>query len=111
MTPPNVDFFTGVPDSTLGGVIATLIERRVYIPAVREDEAVGLAAGAYMGGKIPAGAVANPRVGTALYTVVSLKLIFLQTCLLPVFLRGPQWEGPPRELVVGQVMKEMRHPV
>src|SRR2546429_6792280 len=27
------DFFTGVPDSTLGGIIATLIERRGDIPA------------------------------------------------------------------------------
>src|SRR5438552_1715069 len=36
------DFFTGVPDSTLSEVIATLIERRVYVPAVREDEAGGL---------------------------------------------------------------------
>ena len=48
------DFFTGVPDSTLAGTIAVLIERRAYIPAVREDEALGMAAGAYMGGKVPA---------------------------------------------------------
>ncbi|HET9312491.1 MAG TPA: hypothetical protein VFO04_00700, partial [Nitrospira sp.] len=49
-----VNFFTGVPDSILGGIIAELMDRRLYTPAVREDEAVALAAGAYMGGKIPA---------------------------------------------------------
>ena len=39
------DFFTGVPDSILGGIIETLMERRLYTPAVREDEAVAMAAG------------------------------------------------------------------
>jgi sulfopyruvate decarboxylase TPP-binding subunit len=48
-----VDFFTGVPESTLGGIIAELMERRLYTPAVREDEAVAMAAGAYMYGKVP----------------------------------------------------------
>ena len=28
-----VDFFTGVPDSILGGIIAELMERRLYTPA------------------------------------------------------------------------------
>jgi len=50
-----VDFFTGVPDSILGGIIAELMVRRLYTPAVREDEAVGMAAGAYMA--IPIGPV------------------------------------------------------
>src|SRR2546422_6367233 len=35
------DFFTGVPDSTLGGIIATLIERRVHLPAARAGAAGG----------------------------------------------------------------------
>ena len=49
-----VNFFTGVPDSILGGIIAELLDLRLYTPAVREDEAVAMAAGAYIGGKIPA---------------------------------------------------------
>ena len=36
-----VNFFTGVPDSILGGIIAELIDRRLYTPAVREDERLG----------------------------------------------------------------------
>ena len=46
------DFFTGVPDSILGGIIETLMERRLYTSAVREDEAVAMAAGCLIG---PAG--------------------------------------------------------
>ena len=60
-----VDFFTGVPDSILGGIIAELMERRLYTPAVREDEAVAMAAGAYMAGKIPAVLMQNSGLGTS----------------------------------------------
>ena len=45
------DFFTGVPDTILGGIIEVLGERQLYTPAVREDEAVAMAAGAFLGGK------------------------------------------------------------
>ena len=34
-----VNFFTGVPDSILGGIIEELMTRKAYTPAVREDEA------------------------------------------------------------------------
>src|SRR2546422_3750440 len=72
------DFFTGVPDSTLGGIIATLIERRVYIPAGREDEAVGLAAGAYMGGRITAGVRGESRVWKSSYKSGFAFLIYFR---------------------------------
>jgi len=101
------DFFTGVPDSTLGGIIATLIERRVYIPAVREDEAVGLAAGAYMGGRIPAVLMQNSGLGTSLNALISLNLIYLQPCLLLVSWRGHDGTDAPEHLVMGQVMTKL----
>jgi sulfopyruvate decarboxylase subunit alpha len=101
------DFFTGVPDSTLGGVIATLIERRIYIPAVREDEAVGLAAGAYMGGKIPAVLMQNSGLGTSLNALISLNLIYVQPCLLLISWRGHDGKDAPEHLVMGQVMTKL----
>jgi hypothetical protein len=61
-----INFFTGVPDSILGGIIAELMNRRLYTPAVREDEAVAMAAGAYMAGKIPAVLMQNSGLGTSL---------------------------------------------
>jgi len=51
------DFFTGVPDSILGGIIETLMEWHLDIPAVREDEAVAMAAGCFIG---PAGEFGEP---------------------------------------------------
>jgi sulfopyruvate decarboxylase subunit alpha len=98
------DFFTGVPDSTLAGIIAVLIERRAYVPAVREDEALGMAAGAYMGGKIPAVLMQNSGLGTSLNALVSLNLIYLQPCLLLISWRGHDGKDAPEHLVMGQVM-------
>ncbi len=98
------DFFTGVPDSTLAGVIAVLIERQVYVPAVREDEAVGMAAGAYMGGKVPVVLMQNSGLGTSLNALISLNLIYLQPCLLLISWRGHDGKDAPEHLVMGQVM-------
>lgn len=98
------DFFTGVPDSTLAGLIAVLIERRVYVPAVREDEAVGMAAGAYMGGRVPVVLMQNSGLGTSLNALISLNLIYLQPCLLLISWRGHDGKDAPEHLVMGQVM-------
>ena len=98
------DFFTGVPDSNLGGIIATLMERRLYTPAVREDEAVAMAAGAYMAGKIPAVLMQNSGLGTCLNALLSLNLIYQQPCLLIVSWRGFQGMDAPEHLVMGQTM-------
>ncbi len=98
------DFFTGVPDSTLAGIIAVLVERRVYTPAVREDEAVGMAAGAYMGGRVPVVLMQNSGLGTSLNALISLNLIYLQPCLLLISWRGHDGKDAPEHLVMGQVM-------
>lgn len=101
------DFFTGVPDSILGGIIETLLERRLYTPAVREDEAVAMAAGAYMAGKVPAVLMQNSGLGTSLNTLISLNLIYQQPCLLLVSWRGFQGKDAPEHLVMGQTMPQL----
>ncbi|MGH7256648.1 MAG: thiamine pyrophosphate-binding protein, partial [Nitrospirales bacterium] len=101
------DFFTGVPDSILGGIIETLMERRLYLPAVREDEAVAMAAGAYMGGKVPAVLMQNSGLGTSLNTLISLNLIYRQPCLLIVSWRGFEGKDAPEHLVMGQTMTQL----
>lgn len=101
------NFFTGVPDSILGGIIATLMERRLYTAAVREDEAVAMAAGAYMGGQVPAVLMQNSGLGTSLNTLVSLNLIYRQPCLLIVSWRGFEGKDAPEHLVMGQCMTQL----
>ena len=102
-----VNFFTGVPDSILGGIIAELMIRRVYVPAVREYEAVGIAAGAYMGGRVPAVLMQNSGLGTCLNTLMSLNLIYRQPCLLIVSWPGQGGNDAPEHLVMGEVMPQL----
>ena len=49
------DFFTGVPCSYLSPLCKALArkDQSFQVPAVREDIALGLAAGAYLAGKLP----------------------------------------------------------
>ena len=98
------DFFTGVPDTILGGIIAHLTEERLYTPAVREDEAVAMAAGAYLGGKIPVVLMQNSGLGNALNVLASLNLIYQIPCLLLVSWRGFEGKDAPEHLVMGETM-------
>lgn len=102
-----VNFFTGVPDSILGGIIAELMNRRLYTPAVREDEAVGMAAGAYMAGKFPAILMQNSGLGTSLNALISLNMIYRQPCVLVVSWRGQGGKDAPEHLVMGEVMPQL----
>jgi sulfopyruvate decarboxylase alpha subunit len=102
-----VNFFTGVPDSILGGIIEELMTRRLYTPAVREDEAVAMAAGAYMGGMIPAVLMQNSGLGTSLNALISLNVIYRQPCILLVSWRGFQGKDAPEHLVMGETMPQL----
>src|SRR5437016_11913982 len=106
-----VDFFTGVPDSILGGIIAELMERGLYTPAVREDEAVAMAAGAYMSGKVPAVLMQNSGLGTSLNTLISLNMIYCQPCIPIVAWRGYHGKDAPEHLVQGTVIPRVLDPM
>jgi sulfopyruvate decarboxylase TPP-binding subunit len=87
------DFFAGVPCSLLDGLIREAESRGRYIAAVREDAAIGLAAGAYFAGKRPAVLMQNSGLGYCLNALTSLNLIYkilgeihpklLETCGVP----------------------------
>src|SRR5437763_14990915 len=70
------DFFTGVPCSLLEAPIACLEGERgkgAYLAATREDEAMSMAAGAWMGGKkLPVVFMQNSGLGNCLNVIASL---------------------------------------
>lgn len=101
------DFFTGVPDTILGGIISALEDQRVYYPSVREDEAVAMAAGAYLGGRIPAVLMQNSGLGNALNVLMSLHLIYQIPCLMIISWRGFEGKDAPEHLVMGQTMPQL----
>lgn len=97
------DFYTGVPDSTLAGMIAVLTAQGRYVSSVREDEAVGMAAGAFLGGKQPVVLMQNSGLGNCLNALTSLNLIYAIPCLLLISWRGYQGKDAPEHLVMGEV--------
>ncbi len=103
------DFFTGVPCSIIGNLITNLTDRPdvTYIPAVREDAAVGIASGAYMAGKIPVVLMQNSGLGQCLNTLTSLGLIYKLPCLLIVTWRGFEGKDAPEHLVMGRTCDKL----
>lgn len=98
------DFFAGVPCSLISDVIF-LLEKDPdvpYIPAVREDVAVGLAAGAYLGGRTPCVLMQNSGLGQCLNALASLNLIYRIPCLLIVTWRGYKGHDAPEHEVMGR---------
>lgn len=98
------NFFASVPDSILKGVIAVLAQReeQYYLPAVREDDALGAACGAYLAGKQPVVLMQNSGLGTSLNVLTSLHLIYKIPCLLIVSWRGFGGVDAPEHLVMGE---------
>ena len=99
------DFFTGVPCSMISGLIATLEThpRLPYVPAVREDVAVGLAAGAWLAGRQPMVLMQNSGLGTSLNALVSLSLMYRLPALLLVTWRGHAGKDAPEHLLMGEI--------
>ena len=110
--PRSLDFFTGVPCSIFKGLISIFDEepRYGYIPVVREDAGIGLAAGAYMGDKRPAIFMQNSGLGTCFTALTSLSLIYDQPCFMAVSWRGYQGKDAPEHLVMGDVIERLLAP-
>lgn len=69
-----VDFVTTVPCKQLSGVIDALekSDKVHHIPSNKEDEGMGLCAGAYMGGKKPCIIMQNTAIGVTINTLATL---------------------------------------
>jgi phosphonopyruvate decarboxylase len=99
------DFFTGVPCSLVEDLITALEGDRPapWIPAVREDVAVGLAAGAWLGGRRPAVIMQNSGLGTSLNALASLSLMYGFPALLIVTWRGFAGRDAPEHILTGEI--------
>jgi phosphonopyruvate decarboxylase len=100
------DFFCGVPCSLPKGVIRRFDQepRWGYVSATREDSAVGLAAGAWMGGRKPAVFMQNSGLGVCLNALVSLNVIYEIPTLIVVSWRGEGGKDAPEHIVMGAIM-------
>ena len=90
-------FFSGVPDSTFQEVYDAMAgdpEIR-YIPAVREDVALGVASAAYFSGQLGGVILQNSGVGNLVNPLTSFSLMYKIPVFLLIGWRG--YGGPPND--------------
>lgn len=70
----DIGFVTSVPCKQLAGVIEVLEQQdqMLHVPSNKEDEGMGLCAGAYLGGKRPAIVMQNTALGVVVNTLATL---------------------------------------
>ena len=103
--------YTGVPCSFLKPLINASIESShlSYIPAVNEGDAVGIAAGVYLGGGLPVVMFQNSGLGNAVNPFTSLIQTFQIPILMIATLRGDPNERPdePQHQLMGKITTQL----
>ena len=101
--------FTGVPCSLLSGLIYELENQQEvrYVPAVREDAAVGLCTGAYLSGANPVLLMQNSGLGYSLNAFTSLNLIYHIPMLVIMSWRGKDGKDAPEHIIMGDIDKQL----
>ena len=104
-----INFYTGVACSILAPIIQGLEENQAlgYLPATREDLAVGVAAGAYLTGKTPCVLMQNSGLGYSLNAFTSLNLIYKIPVLLIIGFRGSRPGDAPEHWVMGRSCRKI----
>jgi sulfopyruvate decarboxylase subunit alpha len=95
-----INFVASVPCVNLQ-VLLDLVEKDpdiIHVPVTREEEGVGICAGAYMGGKRQALMMQNSGLGNSINALASLDLLYEIPLLMIISHRGGK--GEP---IVGQV--------
>ncbi|MEK9627895.1 MAG: thiamine pyrophosphate-binding protein [Nitrospinota bacterium] len=105
----NYKFFTGIPCSLLSGLIYELEGQQDarYVPAVREDAAVGLCTGAYLAGAQPVLLMQNSGLGYSLNAFTSLNLIYHIPMLVIMSWRGKDGKDAPEHIIMGDIDKRL----
>lgn len=97
-----------VPDNPLSHVLRTL-ERRFgdvrLVLATREEEAVGIAAGLYLGGRRPAVLLQSSGLGNSLNALTSLVVPYQVPMLLVVSMRGDVGEWNAAQVPMGRAVR------
>lgn len=99
-----------VPDNPLSHVLGDLEARfrdvRLML-ATREEEAFGIAAGLYLGGKKPAVMLQSSGLGNSLNAITSLLIPYQLPTLLVISMRGDLGEWNSAQVPMGRAIREI----
>ncbi|WP_437295098.1 thiamine pyrophosphate-binding protein [Sorangium sp. So ce426] len=100
------DFFAGVPCSLLKGLVSLLDADAGarYISATREDSAIGMAFGAWLGGRLPMVLMQNSGLGVSVNALASLSTMYEVPALLVISWRGEGGNDAPEHIMMGEIM-------
>lgn len=104
-----VDFACGVPCGVLKYIIKNLStdSRVIHVPANRESEAIGLAAGAYFAGRTPLVYMQNSGLFAASNDIASLLVPYETPIFFVVSFRGCEGEDAIQHLTTGQATEPL----
>ncbi|HQQ06782.1 MAG TPA: thiamine pyrophosphate-binding protein [Candidatus Omnitrophota bacterium] len=96
-----VRFCAGVPCSYIKAAITALESDRrfVYVPAVKEDIALGICSGAYLSGANAAVIMQNSGLGHVINALTSFNLIYKIPVLMFVTWRGRGKDAPEHDIM------------
>lgn len=95
-----IDFIVSVPCANLSKLLKMIDESDeiIHIPVTREEEGIGICAGAYMGGRKPAILMQNSGLGNSINALKSLLELYHFPLVMILSHRGT--EGEP---ICGQI--------
>lgn len=109
-------FFAGVPCSIFKEALDSIGQHKgiKYIPAVREDIALGVCSGACLAGENSGIFIQNSGLGHIINALTSFNLIYKIPLLLFISWRGYKGEDAPEHIIMGKkttiLLKELGIP-
>lgn len=104
-----LDFFVSVPCKFLADFISLLEhdEETTYTPVTREEEGIGILAGAFLAGKRPAIVMQNSGIGNCINAICSLLNYYKLPIVLIVSHRGGEREKIDAQKPMGEAAKAL----
>ena len=99
-----IDFIVSVPCVNLSRLLDMINEddEIIHIPVTREEEGIGICAGAYLGGKKPAILMQNSGLGNSINALKSLTELYEFPLLMIMSHRGTEGESICGQVPMGQ---------
>ena len=100
-----IDFAVSVPCVNLQELLVLVEEDPdiIHLPATREEEGVGLCAGAWMGGRRPALLMQNSGLGNCINALASLDMLYGIPLLMIISHRGGKGEPIAGQVPMGDL--------
>ena len=104
-----VNFYLSVPCKLLANMIEILEkDKSIYYSSVpREEEGMGICAGAYLGGKLPCIMMQNTGLGNSVNAIVSLLQLYNLPVIFLISYRGTPGEQVSAQGGMAKITKEI----